>query len=197
MGRTLSEHAAYELTKAGLTNNEEPEARQVALNTLALIRRLEKQNNNEKQFQYVVEGFQRLAQRMPLTPITDDPEEWEQFEITSKNIETGKVEAKTTWQSKRLPSLFSEDGGKTFVDQRTGKTGESLDHKKVEEEEAAAKKDREKRKAKAEKRNAKPIPHVDADVPAAETTVGAEETPEVAATPEQEAPAEEAKKETK
>lgn len=186
MGRTLSEHAAYELTKAGLTDNEEVEARQVALNTMALIRRLEKQNNNEKQIQYVVEAFQRLAQRLPLTPITDDPEEWEKFEVKSKNLETGVEETKVAWQSKRLPSLFSEDEGKTFVDQRTGKTGESVDHKKQAGEEAAAKKARDDRKKAAADRAKKPIGHVDPDIPAGEAglTDQPATTPEAPATEE-------------
>ena len=184
--KTLAEHAAYELTKAGMTDHEDPEARKVATDVMALVRRYEKQNHNDKTGSFVVEAFSTLTQRLPLTPITDDPEEWDKFEVERKNVETQEVEKRTIWQSKRAPSLFSEDEGKTFTDQRTGKVGESVDHVKQAEEREAQKKARAEAKAKAEERAKqpeKPIGHVNPDVPAGEASleVGPEET---ATTPE-------------
>lgn len=152
MGKTLTEHAAYELTKAGMSNNEDQEARQVAINTMALVRRIEKMNMSDKQARYTLEAFGILCDFLPLTPITDDPEEWEKFEIDRKNVDTGEVEKKTVWQSRRSPSIFSEDQGKTFTDQRTGKTGESLDHVKQAEEAEKRKVELADAKAKAEDR---------------------------------------------
>lgn len=167
MGRTLVEHAAYELTKAGMTDNGDPEARQVATNTIALVRRIEKMNMTDKQAQYVLEAFSILCQFLPLTPITDDPEEWDKFEIDRKNVDTQEVEKKTVWQSKRASSIFSEDEGKTFIDQRTGKAGESVDHIQQAKEIAEAEAAREKRKA--ENAAAAQKPHaVLADQPAGE-----------------------------
>lgn len=138
MPKTILEHAAYELAKAGLTTNEDAEARQVAINTMALVRRLEKQKNNEKQTEYVVESFYRLVQRLPLSPITDDADEWEKFEIDRKNIETNEVEKKIVWQSRRVPSIFSEDEGKTFTDHRTGKVGTSVNQAELDAKAQAA-----------------------------------------------------------
>ena len=160
MSKTILEHAAYELSKAGLTTNEDAEARQVAINTMALIRRIEKQKNNEKQQQYVVESFYRLCQHLPLSPITDDPAEWEKFEIDRKNIETGEIEKKVVWQSRRVPSLFSEDEGKTFIDQKNGQTGTSQ-HDLTE----AEKKELDEKVANSVK------PETESEVPAEEVPV--------------------------
>ncbi len=176
MTKTLTEHAAYELTKAGLANNEDPEARQVATNTLALVRRIEKMKMNERQAQYVLEAFSILTQFLPLTPITDDPEEWDKFEIDRTNVDTKEVEKKTVWQSRRATSIFSEDEGKTWTDQRTGKTGTSIDHIEQAKQEAAAKADREKSVADAEARNAQQPSNVLADAPAGEVSAVPEAT---------------------
>lgn len=177
MARTLSEHAAYELTKAGLANNEEPEARKVATDTMALVKRFEKQGHTEKSARFVLEAFERLCSLLPLTPITDDPDEWDKFEMKRKNVDTGEEETKEVWQSKRATSIFSEDKGKTFVDQRTGQTGESVDHiaqaKQMEEEEKV----RKERKANAGKpAGERPIGHVQPDVPAGEAQFEAPST---------------------
>lgn len=194
-GKTLVEHAAYELTKAGMANNPDPEARQVATNTIALVRRIEKMNMTEKQANYVIEAFSILTQFLPLTPITDDPDEWDKFEIDRKNVDTQEVEKKEVWQSRRATSIFSEDKGKTFIDQRTGKVGESVDHIKQAEELKAAQEAREKRQAENAARTNKPHA-VMADQPAGEASAAPEAT--TASTPE--APADEAeapKEETK
>ena len=171
MSKTLTEHAAYELTKAGLANNEDPEARQVATNTIALVRRIEKMKMTDKQADYVLEAFSVLTQFLPLTPITDDPEEWDKFEIDRKNVDTQEVEKKTVWQSRRATSIFSEDEGKTWTDQRTGKTGTSIDHIQQAKQEAAEKEAREKAKADAKARAEAPqSTAVLADQPAGEAS---------------------------
>ena len=140
--RSLIEHAAYELHKAKIANSDDPELKQVAINTMALIRRIDKMNMTEKQLEYTLQAFQGLVNHQPLSPITTDPNEWEKFEIKRKNVDTDEEETRVIWQSRRMPSLFSEDEGKTFRDEATGKTGTSLDHLEIaaaEEKEAAAK----------------------------------------------------------
>ena len=179
MSKTLIEHAAYELTKAGMANNTDPEARQAATNTLALVRRIEKMNMTDRQAQFVLEAFSILTQFLPLTPITDDPEEWEKFEIDRKNVDTGEVEKREVWQSRRATSIFSEDKGKTFTDQRTGKTGTSIDHLKQAEEEKATEEARAKTKA-----DKKSIKEAMAEAPAAEVNAAPATTPDVNETPE-------------
>lgn len=177
MGKTLAEHAAYELTKAGLANSDEAEARSVATKTMALIRRFEKQKNTEREKDFILEALNRLLNFIPLTPISDDPDEWDKFDIQRKNVDTGEIETKTVWQSRRGTSMFSEDGGKTFVDQATGKTGSSLDHvaeaQRIEDEKKAA----EERKANAAARTEQPIGHVNPDVPADEAVMYAPTAP--------------------
>ena len=191
MGRTLPEHAAYELAKPGMTDHDDAEARKVATDVMALVRRFEKQDLAEKSARFVLEAFETLCNFLPLTPITTDPDEWEKYEIDRKNVDTGEVEKKLVWQSKRAPAIFSEDEGKTFIDQRTGKAGESVDHVEYAKQLEDQKKARAERKAKAGERG-KPLPPTDSEVPAAEAGV---EPPPAATTPKEEPKAEEAKDE--
>lgn len=51
--------------------------------------------------------FERLARFEPLTPLTDNPKEWERI-----GKELGFPE--TVWQNRRDSSAFSTDGGKTY-----------------------------------------------------------------------------------
>lgn len=51
------------------------------------------------------EYLHQLLRRKPLSPLTNDPSEWERRENA-----TGAV----VWQSARDPEAFSEDGGKTY-----------------------------------------------------------------------------------
>ena len=125
MSKTLLEHAEYELRKAGLIDNPNAEARKVATDTLALVKRFDKQTHTEKTAHWVAQFFTDLVSFIPLTTITDDPEEWEKFEIDQTNKDTGEKKTVTRWQSRRCPSIFSEDEGKTWTDQATGREGES------------------------------------------------------------------------
>lgn len=180
--RTIVEHAAYELWKADMTENEDPAARQAAINTMALVRRFEKMNMDERQAKFVLEAFETLCMLLPLTPITTDPEEWDKFEIDKKNVETNEIEKKIMWQSRRATSIFSEDEGKTFFDQRTGDTGESVNHIEQAEKKAAAKKARQEaeKRAKDEANRPKPVGTVAPEIPAGEATM----VPEAPAKPE-------------
>lgn len=177
MGRTLTEHAAYELAKAGMTNNEDPTARNAATAVMALVRRFEKQDHDQKSADFVLNAFSTICNFLPITPITDDPDEWDKFEIDKKNVDTGELEKKVIWQSKRGSSFFSEDEGKNFVDQKTGQTVQSVDHVKQAEDVAAEKAARAARKLAADERAQNPIGHVGAEEPAGETAVTAATDP--------------------
>lgn len=126
--KTLYEHALYELERADLLHNPDPQARKTATDTLALVKRFEKQKHTQTTGKWTLEFFNAIVNMIPLTPLTDDPEEWEKFDITKKNSETNEEEVTHRWQSRRSPSIISEDKGKTFVDMATGQTGTSLDH---------------------------------------------------------------------
>jgi len=177
MGKTLYEHATAELKRLGLHLEEEsPDSRKILTDTLALVKRFEKQAHNEWTGKWVLEFFETLCNFLPLSPITDDPAEWEAYEDTHKNVTTGEAEVTKRWQNKRAPSIVSMDGGKTFVDLKTKKEGKSVDHIEQEKEWAAdrAKRDAE-RKAKAnpgqvQAPNVLAQPPVDTSVPAGEET---------------------------
>ncbi len=151
-GKTLREHAAYELTRAGLVDHKDPEARKVASDTMALIIRFEKQNHTDSTKEYVLDFFQRLCEFIPLTSLTDDPKEWEKFTLTKESAEEGGEKiTEERWMSKRSPRIMSSDAGKTWVDMPTGKTGTSIDHVKYEADMKKAKENEAKaEKAKAE-----------------------------------------------
>jgi len=146
MGKTLSEHAAYELVRTGLTTHEDPEARKAATCTMALVRRFEKQKHSAATGMYTLQMFEDLCNFLPLTALTDDPAEWKKFKIRTTNEDTQEVTNVERWESLRSPSIFSEDGGKTWTDEKTGNTGTSLDHvlydqrQKDEADKAAARK---------------------------------------------------------
>lgn len=178
MGKTLAEHAAYELTKAGMTNNSDPAAKTAAVNTMALVRRFEKMNMNERQAKFVLQAFENICNFLPLTPLTDDPAEWSEFEIQRKNKETGEIETRSVWQSKRHSSVFSEDGGVSYIDQATGNTGQSVSHEDAKKQQEAVEQAEDRRKAdeakKAEQASKPPV--ANPEVPAAEAPA-AEEQP--------------------
>lgn len=169
--RTLSEHAAYELTKAGMTDHENHDARQASIDTMALVRKFEKQHHNATSTEFVLGAFERLCNFLPISPLTDNPEEWEKLEMTTKSDETGIEEKRVVWRSKRARTILSSDGGKTFYDESTGKGGESVDHTIAEKEKEVAERKAAADKAQAAERGKKPIGHVKPDVPAGEAPI--------------------------
>lgn len=165
MGKTLYEHAKFELEKLDLLSEGDEANRKVYETTLALVKRFEKQGHNQFTGKWVLEFFETLCNFLPLSPLTDDPAEWTEYQDTRRNMATGEEETITRWQNNRAPMFMSEDGGKTFTDLRTDKKGESVDHVKQAEEWAAA---RSARKAAREQELAPKQPEqVTAPKPAA------------------------------
>lgn len=174
MTKTLVEHAQFELERADLINNPDPQARKVATDTIALVKRFEKQAHDQTTGKWVLEFFQNLCYFKPLTPLTDDPAEWEKFEIEKKNTETKEVEVSHRWQSRRAPSVISEDEGKTWYDMATEQSGTSLDHveeaKKREEDRKKSAENVKKREAKAKAAAEKTDKESSADAKTSDTT---------------------------
>lgn len=175
--KTLLEHAAYELTRAGLTSHVEPSARKTAEDTMALLRRFVKQNHDETTGRYTLEFFETLANFLPLSPITDNPEEWEKFSVESTNEETKEKTTAIRWQSKRAPSFISEDEGKTWTDMKSGRTGTSVDHVKEAAREEEEKKNSERLEKKRKADNAKKLKEADTSKSEKEATDGEQEKP--------------------
>lgn len=156
MSKSIVEHAEYELKKAGLVDNPNPEARKVATDALALVRRFEKQQHTENTAQWVAQFFTDLISFIPLTPITDDPEEWEKFEIEQTNKDTKEKTTVVRWQSRRCPSIFSEDEGKTWFDQATGQNGKTVSAEEERKRIQAIRDAEQKKLDEAEKAKAAP-----------------------------------------
>jgi hypothetical protein len=54
-----------------------------------------------------LELFTKLARFEPLTPITSNPDDW---------MDVSGASGQPMWQSRRAPSVFSKDGGRTWYD---------------------------------------------------------------------------------
>lgn len=96
----LIKHARRELDMAGLKG----EQRKLVMDLVAVFNR---QYQDKKASPGTVTIFSQLATFKPLSPLTDDPNEW---------MSVSKDFDRPMWQSERYPAAFSEDGGKTWWD---------------------------------------------------------------------------------
>lgn len=151
--KTLFEHAEFELERAGIKEqiNTDPTSQKVYTDTLALIRRFEKQKHGDESGRWVLEFFESLCHFLPLAPVSDNPDEWEEIEETRSNVKTGKEEKVKFWQCNRAPAFISYDGGKTFTNYSTGEQGKSVSWEqwKKEADERSAKMKAESKKEKS------------------------------------------------
>ena len=76
---------------------------------LRLIKTFSKQGHSGFSAHWVRELFNKLANWETITPITPDPDEWDD---TYDRV--GDGEKGVLWQNKRNPAIFSNDGGKTW-----------------------------------------------------------------------------------
>lgn len=104
---SLVDHAEYELASAGLFNVDADYDGEIGLAVIALIRLLAAQRHSGHGAAMTIDLFTKLASFKPLTPLTSNPDEW---------IDRTEESGEPMWQSKRSPSVFSRDGGKTWYD---------------------------------------------------------------------------------
>lgn len=104
----LKEHFKTELDKAGLFDKDSDYNGMIGKALMELCDVFRNQGHSGFSASMVLDLFNTLGQYKTLTPITDDPKEW--FVVEEVD---GK---KKSWQNKRNPSLFSENGGKTYYD---------------------------------------------------------------------------------
>ncbi len=104
----LEQHAEYELRKAGLFDKDADYGGMLGRAVMDIVKVFAKQGHSGFSAPYVVALFTKIANWDTLTPITNDPEEWEDV---SKYFD-----GKPQWQNKRCPRFFSKDGGKTWWD---------------------------------------------------------------------------------
>jgi hypothetical protein len=99
----LTDHAKYELIRAGLFDEDADYGGAHAKAVMELIETFANQGHSGMSAGITLELFHTLAQFKLLSPITSDPSEW------------GKV-ADALWQNTRRSTSFSRDGGATWYD---------------------------------------------------------------------------------
>jgi len=104
---SLKEHAKYELEKVGLFDKDSDYGGMIGKAVMELIEKFSEQGHSGFSASMVVDIFNKLASFKTLSKLTSDPEEW-------NNV--SEMSGKPMWQSKRCPSAFSKDGGKTWYD---------------------------------------------------------------------------------
>jgi len=104
----LIEHAEREMRIAGLYDADSDYAGMIPEAVMKMIRPFAEEGHSGMSASLTLEIFNRLARYKTLTAPTCDPSEW--MEVS----DMCSVEQRPVFQSKRDPSLFSNDGGKTY-----------------------------------------------------------------------------------
>jgi len=102
----LESHAQEELNRAGLFDEDSDYEGLIGKSVLELIQTMSKQGHSGFSAQWVRELFNKLSNYETLTPITSNPEEWQNDKELGGD---GNL-----WQNKRNPAIFSKNGGKTW-----------------------------------------------------------------------------------
>jgi hypothetical protein len=103
----LVKHAKEELKRAGLMDKDSVYDGMLGKEALRLIKAFSGQGHSGMSAHFTLQIFNRLATWNTLTPLTNDPTEWN--EISTEQF--GKPGYR---QSRRQPAAFSDDGLKTW-----------------------------------------------------------------------------------
>ena len=120
----LVRHARRELKRAGLFDSDSDYNGLIGNAVMELIKAFSKQGHSGYSAGTVAQIFISLVAFETLTPITDDPNEWNKIDLEMN----GDI---NQWQCARNPALFSEDGGKTYIDISSEEKGISINHKEI------------------------------------------------------------------
>jgi hypothetical protein len=101
----LISHAKKELKLAGLFDKDSDYNGLIGKAVMDLMKTFSKQGHSGLSAAWVRELFFKLTNFQNLTPITSQPNEWENVSDISDEI---------LYQNKRNPAIFSNDGGKTW-----------------------------------------------------------------------------------
>lgn len=99
----LTDHARYEMSRAGLFDVDADYGGAHGYAVMELIETFAKQGHSGMSAAITLRFFYDLAQFKPIGPITSDPGEW---------TEVGEG----MWQNRRRSTSFSQDGGATWYD---------------------------------------------------------------------------------
>lgn len=104
----LVQYAKDELQRAAIFDKDADYDGQIAPCVIELMEVFSKQGHTGFSAALTLDLFTRLARFTPLTPLSSNLDEWID--------RTEESDGNPMWQSKRSPSTFSKDGGKTWYD---------------------------------------------------------------------------------
>jgi hypothetical protein len=99
----LTEHARYEMERAGLFDHDADYGGAHANAVMELVETFANQGHSGMSAGITLHLFHELAQFKPIGAITSDPSEWGEVTVG-------------LWQNKRRGTSFSRDGGATWYD---------------------------------------------------------------------------------
>jgi len=100
----LTEHAKYELERAGLFDKNSDYDGMLGEAALEIVEVFAKQGHSGFSASVTTDLAQMLMRFEPLTPLTDDPAEWN---------DVSQATGQPMHQCRRDPAVFSDDGIKT------------------------------------------------------------------------------------
>lgn len=121
----LIAHARHEMEFLGLFDEDSDYGGMIAKTVMELMELFASQGHSGYSAGLVASLWYTLAQWKTLYPITNEPSEWNEVTdamYTKEQIANGD----RIWQSKRSPSIFSKDGGKTWEDMNNKINGVSM-----------------------------------------------------------------------
>lgn len=101
--------ARSELERAGLFDQDSDYEGMLGTEVMRMVETFSAAGHSGFSAALAASIFARLSAWKPLTPITSAPDEW-------MHIDEDMAGEPNLWQSRRQPSLFSHDGGKTYYD---------------------------------------------------------------------------------
>jgi hypothetical protein len=110
-GSNLVQHAETELRAQGLFEQDSDYDGMLGQAVMELIVLFASQRHSGYSAGMTLDLFKRLASFEPLSPLTDNPEEW--MEVSSGLVDRNEP---PLWQNRRQATAFSNDGGKTYYD---------------------------------------------------------------------------------
>lgn len=104
----MGELVSYAERELELANCEEPERTAI----LKMVETFADVSDSAGQAGAIISILEKLLRFQPLTPLTSDPSDWNQVAGPTNEFPN----AEELWQSRRCPTTFSRDGGKTWYD---------------------------------------------------------------------------------
>jgi len=113
LNENMTEFARNELQLAGLFDEDSDYDGMIGEAVLELIETFAKQGHSGFSAGLTQTIFNKLASYKPLSELTDNPKEWM---LVTEEEKLSPMEIKPLYQSRRSPTCFSHDNGKTYYD---------------------------------------------------------------------------------